>query len=58
MTNKEKMLTGKVYSAVDGQLLRELNEVKEIIYDYNHLRPGDSEGRGVCPIPILTRADS
>lgn len=45
MTNKEKMLAGKVYSAVDGQLLRELNEVKEIIYDYNHLRPGDSEGR-------------
>lgn len=45
MTNKEKMLAGKVYSAVDGQLLRELNEVKEIIYDYNHLRPGDIEGR-------------
>lgn len=45
MTNKEKMLAGEVYSAVDGQLLRELNEVKEIIYEYNHLRPGDSEGR-------------
>ena len=45
MTNKEKMLAGKVYSAADGQLLRELNEVKEIIYDYNHLRSGDSEGR-------------
>ena len=45
MTEKEKMLAGEVYSAVDGQLLQEINAVKEIIYDYNHLRPGDSEGR-------------
>ena len=32
MTEKEKMLAGKVYSAVDARLLEELNAVKEIIY--------------------------
>lgn len=31
MTEKEKMLAGMEYSAVDPQLLHELNEVKEII---------------------------
>ena len=32
MTEKEKMLAGIVYSAVDRQLLDELNAVKEIIH--------------------------
>ncbi len=45
MTNKEKMLAGQVYSAVDGELLQELNAVKEIVHDYNLLRPGDTEGK-------------
>ena len=39
MTEKEKMLSGMVYSAIDDQLLRELNEVKEIIHEYNALKP-------------------
>ena len=30
MTEKEKMLAGETYSAVDPQLLEELTEVKEI----------------------------
>jgi len=42
-TEKEKMLAGEVYSAVDPQLLRELTEVKEIIHDYNLLRPSEKE---------------
>lgn len=45
MTNKEKMLAGQEYSAVDEELLRELNEAKEIVHDYNALRPGDTEAR-------------
>lgn len=32
MTEKEKMLAGMIYSAVDKQLLEELNAVKEIIH--------------------------
>lgn len=43
MTEKEKMLAGMVYSAIDAELLRELNEVKDIIQQYNALRPTDHE---------------
>ena len=42
MTEKEKMLSGMVYSAIDDQLLKELNEVKEIIYEYNALKPSQT----------------
>ena len=45
MTEKEKMLAGELYSAVDEELLRELNEVKEIIHDYNNLRPSQTDER-------------
>lgn len=30
MTEKEKMLSGMIYSATDSQLIEELNKVKEI----------------------------
>ncbi len=43
MTEKEKMLAGDVYSAVDPQLIEELTEVKEIIHDYNLLRPAEKQ---------------
>ena len=43
MTEKEKMLAGEIYSAVDGELLRELAETREIIHDYNHLRPSETQ---------------
>ena len=33
MTEKEKMLAGEIYSAVDPQLIEELTEVKEIIHE-------------------------
>ena len=45
MTEKEKMLAGMVYSAVNHQLLKELNEVKEIIHEYNALRPSETARR-------------
>ena len=43
MTEKEKMLAGEIYSAVDPQLIQELAEVKEIIHDYNLLRPSEKK---------------
>ena len=43
MTEKEKMLAGLVYSAVDEELLKELNEVKDIIHKYNSLLPSASK---------------
>ena len=39
------MLSGMVYSAIDDQLLKELNEVKEIIHEYNALRPSETARR-------------
>ena len=45
MTEKEKMLAGMEYSAIDEELLRELNETKETVHDYNLLRPTDNAGK-------------
>jgi maltose O-acetyltransferase len=45
MTEKEKMLGGMVYSAVDKQLLEELNAIKEVIHRYNTLSPADNAAR-------------
>jgi maltose O-acetyltransferase len=45
MTEKEKMLAGELYSAVDTDLVRELNEVKDVIHEYNLLRPSDTQKR-------------
>lgn len=45
MTEKEKMLAGQLYSAVDPQLLEELGEVKDIIHRYNALAPSSQAER-------------
>ncbi len=45
MTEKEKMLAGLEYSAVDAQLLEELNAVKEVIHEYNQLAPSQTDRR-------------
>ena len=43
MTEKEKMLAGEIYSAVDPQLLEELTATREVIHDYNLLRPTENQ---------------
>ena len=43
MTEKEKMLAGMNYSAIDPTLFRELSETREKIYDNNALRPSETE---------------
>ncbi len=43
MTEKEKMLTGQIYSAINPELLEELAAARELIYDYNRLRPSEKE---------------
>lgn len=45
MTEKEKMLAGQIYSAIDPDLVSELNAVKEIIRDFNDLRPSDKQAQ-------------
>lgn len=39
------MLSGEYYSAIDPELLVELNATKEVIHDYNALRPWDTTRR-------------
>lgn len=43
MTEKEKMLAGEVYSAVDPELLSELMETREKIHEYNSLHPSETK---------------
>ncbi|MBO4536530.1 MAG: sugar O-acetyltransferase [Bacteroidales bacterium] len=45
MTEKEKMLSGQFYSAVDAQLLEELVATHDSIHRYNALMPSDAKGR-------------
>ena len=45
MTEKEKMLSGQIYSAVDKELLDELYATKEVVQRYNSLSPLDDAGR-------------
>lgn len=37
------MLAGEIYSATDRQLLEELAETREMIFDYNQLRPSQMQ---------------
>ena len=39
------MLSGELYSAIDAQLLEELNAVKDKIWEYNSLKPSERERR-------------
>ena len=43
MTEKEKMLAGEIYSAVNQELLEELTATREKIFEYNSLRPSETE---------------
>lgn len=42
MTEKEKMLAGELYSAVDPVLTAELMVTREVLYEYNSLRPSET----------------
>ena len=53
MTEKEKMLAGLPYSATDAQLLKELNETKDVIHRYNSLMPSDFDRRRKMLLGLL-----
>ncbi len=56
-SEREKMVSGQVYSATDAELLAGLWRTKELVRRYNDLRPSDFEGKlrllgeilGRCP---------
>ena len=43
MTEKEKMLVGMVYDATTPELIAELQNTREILYEFNMLRPSESQ---------------
>ena len=58
MTEIEKMLCGEVYNACDPDILRELNETKDRIREYNQLRPTLLKERNEMLQRILGKSDS
>ncbi len=44
-SEKEKMIAGELYKAFGEELLTERQHTKEMIYDYNSLRPNQTEER-------------
>ena len=42
MTEKEKMLAGMVYNAVDPELQKGLQNTREVLYEFNMLRPSET----------------
>lgn len=54
MTEKEKMLAGMIYDANnDADLIAERVRCKELCYDYNRLRPSESERRSALLHDLL-----
>ena len=45
MTEKEKMLAGLDYYAKDPELSLEINKVKDLIWEYNRIKPTNLEER-------------
>ena len=42
MTEKEKMLAGLIYDATSPELIAELQNTREILYEFNTLRPSET----------------
>ena len=57
MTEKEKMTAGLIYQANDRELIRELNEVKDLCWEYNRMRPTLLKERNALLQRILGKAD-
>lgn len=45
MTAKERMQSGKLYFCTDEEIANEQTQCLEIVYDYNHTRPSESQKR-------------
>lgn len=58
MTEKDRMLSGAVYYACDPELLRELNETKDLVWEYNQIRPTLLKERNEMLQRILGKSDS
>lgn len=43
MTEREKMLAGEVYCAVDSQLIADLQATRGVLYEFNSLHPSETQ---------------
>lgn len=58
MSEKEKMLSGQIYNALDEDLRNELNAVKILCQQYNNLLPTELDARNKLLQQILGQADA
>jgi len=58
MTEREKMLSGQEYNATDPDLIVELNRVKDLVHEYNLIRPTLLEERDALIRRILGKTGS
>ena len=56
-TEREKMLAGEVDDATDASLLEELNRTKDMVFEYNSLRPSMQKERMDILRQMLGRCD-
>lgn len=57
MTEYEKMLNGELYSAVDPELIKKLNECKDDCWEYNSIQPTKLRERNLKLQQMLGQAD-
>lgn len=57
MIEKEKMLSGMIYDATNPALLEELNAAKDLVWQYNALRPSDFAARKAALFRLLGQCD-
>ena len=55
ISEKEKMISGKPYKAFDDELLKERQYTKELIFDFNSLRPNEISKRNELIKKLLGR---
>ena len=56
-TEREKMLAGEVYDATADALVQELNAMKDLVWEYNRLRPSQMAERTALLKKMLGRCD-
>ena len=54
---REKMLAGEMYSAIDKDLIKMLNECKDACWEYNQIRPTMIKERNNKHQQILGKSD-
>jgi maltose O-acetyltransferase len=57
-SEKEKMLAGELYNAADEELLSEREHARNLLYEFNHTRPGDKEKRQEIIKQLIVAKDS